>query len=66
MACNIIYDFIKGARIQLPTVSSDATAAKEDGRLGVRAILNPNDEAQALLDDHIRVLSELGRAASDS
>ncbi len=65
MACTIFYDFINGTKIQLPTVSSSATAAKEDGRHGVRAILNPDEEAQTLLCDHIRMLSELTRAAPD-
>lgn len=63
MASNIFYDFINGARIQLPTVSRAAAAADDDGRHGVRAILNPNEAAQALLSDHLRMLSELSCAA---
>ncbi|MBE9552820.1 MAG: hypothetical protein IMF05_05075 [Proteobacteria bacterium] len=63
MACDIFYDFINGARIQLPTVSRATAVAEEDGRHGVRAILNPNEEARTLLSDHIRMLSELKCAA---
>ena len=63
MAGIIFYDFINGARIQLPTVSRAAAAAEEDGRHGVRAILNPNEEAQTLLSDHIRMLSEMSSTA---
>lgn len=59
MACNLFYDFINGARIQLPTVSRAAATVGEDGRQGVRAILNPDEAAQTLLRDHIRMLSEL-------
>ncbi|MEN8197269.1 MAG: hypothetical protein ABFS30_12275, partial [Pseudomonadota bacterium] len=66
MTCYSFYDFINGASIQLPTVSRVAAAAGEDGRHGVRAILNPNEEARTLLADHIRMLSELKRAAPDN
>ncbi len=65
MGYNIFYNFITGARIQLPTVSRAAAVAREDGRHGVRAILDPNEEARTLLGDHIRVLSALQRAAPD-
>jgi len=65
MGYNIFYNFITGARIQLPTVSRAAAVAREDGRHGVRAILDPNEEARTLLGDHIRMLSELKRAAPD-
>lgn len=62
MACNIIYDFIDGARIQLPTIPRAAAAAAQDGRHGVRAILNPDEAARTLISDHVRMLSELSRA----
>lgn len=62
MACNSIYDFISGARLQLPTVSSAAATVEEDGRHGVRAILTHSEEAQALIRDQVRMLSELSRA----
>ncbi|MBE9556602.1 MAG: hypothetical protein IMF08_07070 [Proteobacteria bacterium] len=59
MTCNSFYDFISGARIQLPTVSRAIAAVEEDGRHGVRAILTPSEEAQALIRDQVRMLSEL-------
>lgn len=63
MTCNTFYDFINGARIQLPTVLRAAATVGEDGRHGVRAILYPNEAAQALHSDHIRMLSEMSCAA---
>lgn len=66
MACNIIYDFVSGARIQLPAISSAATAVEDDGRHGVRAILNPNEAARTLLNAHVRMLSQMKRAVPDS
>lgn len=63
MTSDTFYDFINGARIQLPTVSRAAAVVGEDGRHGVRAILNPNEAAQTLLRDHIRMLSEMSCAA---
>jgi len=63
MACTFIYSFIDGARILLPTVSCAAAADSHDGRHGVRAILNPDEVARALISDQIRALSELRRAA---
>jgi hypothetical protein len=61
VTCNSFYDFISGARVQMPTVSG-AAADKEDGRHGVRAILTPSEEAQALIRDQVRMLSEMSRA----
>ena len=66
MACDSLYDFISGARIQLPTVSRATATDEEYGRHGVRAILNPNEAAQALIRDQIRMLSELSRATPNS
>jgi hypothetical protein len=65
MACNILYDFVTGAKIQLPTVSRAGTATEEDGRHGVRAILSPNEAARTLIRDQVRMLSELSGATSD-
>ena len=65
MACNIFYDFINGAEIQLPPILR-APAVDDDGRHGVRAILTPNKTAQTLLGDHFRMLSEMNRAASSN
>lgn len=62
MACNSLYDFISGARIQLPTVSRAIAAVEGDGRHGVRAILTPSEEARSLIRDQVRMLSELRRA----
>ena len=64
MPCNSkFYNFVNGAGIQL---SSDSRAAKqEDGRHGVRAILSPNEEARALLDEHTRLLAQLAKAKPD-
>lgn len=64
MACNIFYDFINGAKVQLPPISRTPSNADDDDRHGVRAILNPNQTAQTLLDDHFRMLSEMNGAAS--
>ena len=64
MACNRkIHNLVNGAGIQLPTVSR--AAAEEGGRYGVRAILNPNEEARALLNEHTRLLSQLAKAKPD-
>ena len=64
MACGIrFYDFINGAMVQMPTVSSAAAACEPDGRHGVRAILKPDEVARTLLSDHARMLTELSRAA---
>lgn len=66
MACDVIYDFVSGARIQLPTVTGAAADVEADGRHGVRAILSPDRNARALISDHLRLLSEMSRAASAS
>jgi hypothetical protein len=64
MACGIgFYDFINGAMVQLPTVPSAVAAQEADGRHGVRAILNPDEAARTLLNDHARMLAELTRTA---
>ncbi len=64
MACNSkFYNFVNGARFQLSSVSR--AALEEDGRHGVRAILNPNEEARALLHEHTRLLSQLAKAKPD-
>lgn len=66
MACGTIYDFINGATVQLPTVSGASAAVEPDGRHGVRAILSPDESARALIADHARMLTELGRAVRPS
>lgn len=59
MTCNtIIYDFVSGTRVQLPTFSRAGAAGAGDDRHGLRAILRPDEDARALLQDHIRMLSE--------
>jgi hypothetical protein len=63
MACNTIYDFITGVRVQLPTISRAEEAAEDDGRHGLRAILSPNEAARTLLSDHLRLLAEMQRPA---
>lgn len=65
MACKtVIYDFINGTRVPLTTFSRAEAASGEDSRHGLRAIMNPDEGAEALLRDHLRMLSELGRAAA--
>jgi len=65
MSCRHLYDFVTGAIIQLPTGLRTGAAVEEDGRHGVRAILTPNEEAQTLLRDQMRMLSKMSRAAPD-
>lgn len=66
MACRFLYSFADGARIQLPTILRAAAVDSDAGHHGVRAILNPDEVARALIGDHIRVLSELRRAAQSA
>jgi len=63
MSCVQIYDFVTGAKIQLPTALRTGMAIGDDGRHGVRAILSPGEDAQSLMRDQMRMLSNLSRAA---
>ena len=59
MSCTHIYDFMTGARIQLPTVLRTGVATGDDGRQEVRAILNAGEAAQSLMRDQMRMLSTM-------
>lgn len=64
MSCGTLYDFIDGKTYRMPAAPRAGADAAQDGLHGVRPILNPSEDTQILLRDHMRLLTKIGAAAA--